>query len=260
MITYRTAGDWGPGKGSDLNPAEVDENFHTLDEKINNVIETGGQPPPVSISNIEVIGRSFKIYLTNGTEFGPYQLPIAAFQYKGEVAGGQPLQTMDIITRLGYGVFMVLQDHEVPPVFNPALTEGGEPVYRMLFGADYTGYSWGGFYPGKPGFGIAVDKAMMRHTHLVDVFYPDDFAGSYAWLETPPAADLSFPIFLNATEIGSLDFEEGESVGVFNMTVAGPYQMLGADKDHISIRRPDTIDDDALELNVTLLGSRGVAA
>lgn len=77
-ITYRTAGAWGAGKGSNLTPAEVDGNFWDLVQQIAAII--ADIPAPAEISNIVVTGTQMTIYLENGTSFGPFTLPQANFR------------------------------------------------------------------------------------------------------------------------------------------------------------------------------------
>lgn len=77
-ITYRTAGAWGAGKGSNLTPAEVDGNFYDLVLQIAAIIS--GVPAPVNISNIVVVGTQMTIVLEDATEFGPFTLPQANFR------------------------------------------------------------------------------------------------------------------------------------------------------------------------------------
>lgn len=76
--TYRTAGVWGAGKGSNLTPEEVDESFWALVERLV-ALETN-PPAPVEISNIELVGTQLTIYLEDGTEYGPYTVPQANFK------------------------------------------------------------------------------------------------------------------------------------------------------------------------------------
>ncbi|MEY9829824.1 hypothetical protein ABIA25_001639 [Sinorhizobium fredii] len=72
-IIYRTAGAWGAGKGSNLTPTEVDENFHDLDERVD-ALETD-PPSPVEISNITQAGNTITVHMSDGSTFGPFTLP-----------------------------------------------------------------------------------------------------------------------------------------------------------------------------------------
>lgn len=73
MITFRTAGAWGPGKGSNLTPAEVDENFHDLDGRVSEIEEN--PPSPNQIADITQAGDQITIVMEDASTFGPFTLP-----------------------------------------------------------------------------------------------------------------------------------------------------------------------------------------
>jgi len=75
-LVYRTAGVWGPGKGSNLSPTEVDENFRFLHELILSVQDA--TPEPDEISNIvQNTPQTITIYMASGATWGPFTLPRA---------------------------------------------------------------------------------------------------------------------------------------------------------------------------------------
>ncbi|RWC29854.1 MAG: hypothetical protein EOS70_23485 [Mesorhizobium sp.] len=71
-ITYRSV------KASNLTAAEIDDNFHDLDDRIQAIEDN--PPEPVNISNIIVVGTQMTIVLEDATEFGPFTLPQANFR------------------------------------------------------------------------------------------------------------------------------------------------------------------------------------
>jgi hypothetical protein len=77
-IRYRTAGAWGPGEGTNLTAAQVDENFYTVDQKIDS--EIAALPEPNGIANIVQDGTQITIILDDATEEGPFTLPQANFR------------------------------------------------------------------------------------------------------------------------------------------------------------------------------------
>lgn len=74
-ITYRTAGDWGAGKGANLTPAEVDESFYSVELRLEAL--ENYPPSPVEISNVTVSGSQLTFHLSDGGTFGPFTLPRA---------------------------------------------------------------------------------------------------------------------------------------------------------------------------------------
>lgn len=72
-LTYRTAGPWGAGKGSNLTAAEIDGNTYDLDQRVD-ALETT-PPEPNEIVNITQSGDTITVHMADGTTFGPFTLP-----------------------------------------------------------------------------------------------------------------------------------------------------------------------------------------
>jgi hypothetical protein len=66
-VTYRTAGDWGAGKGSNLTPAEIDENFHDHEQRID-ALETEGVPA-VSPTNVTISGSVVTFHFSDSSSY-----------------------------------------------------------------------------------------------------------------------------------------------------------------------------------------------
>jgi len=73
MTIYRTAGAWGAGKGSNLTPAEVDENFYGHEQRIEDL--EGSPVEPNQIANIIQTGDTITIVMEDASTFGPFTLP-----------------------------------------------------------------------------------------------------------------------------------------------------------------------------------------
>lgn len=138
ILFRNTDSSWGVGKGAPLTSLEVDQNFFELLMRVAGLEDN--PPEAASISNFQVIGSQLKIFLTNGDEFGPYTLPIAAFQFRGEWALNTEYFELDIFEVPDVGLFMVRVDHVTPESgeFDPnAVSEDSEhtALYLQLFGA-----------------------------------------------------------------------------------------------------------------------------
>lgn len=128
-VIYRTDGDWGTGKGGNLTPAEVDDNFYTLAQAIA-AFDTG--PAPAEIDNIVVVGNQMTIVLDDAREFGPYTLPTAALRWRGNWSAATPYQVNDLVTVAGQGVFLVLVAHTSDGTFDPDYLVGSDIAYQLV--------------------------------------------------------------------------------------------------------------------------------
>jgi hypothetical protein len=95
-VTYRTSGAWGSGKGTNLTPAEVDGNFWDHEGRI--VTLEGGLPAPNEIADISVDANGMITFtMDDATAFGPYQIPIAAFGWRGDWLASTAYNLYDIV-------------------------------------------------------------------------------------------------------------------------------------------------------------------
>lgn len=82
-ITFRTTDNtrWGPGQGSNLSAAQIDINFWVLYTAVLALQEH--QESSAGISNFIVSGDTFSVQLDNHLVLGPFNLPVAAFNFRG---------------------------------------------------------------------------------------------------------------------------------------------------------------------------------
>ncbi len=166
-IVFRTTGPWGPGKGANLTPTEVDENFHDVDERID-TLETN-PPVAVSIASISVVGSSMFVFLDDSTELGPFTLPTAVFNWRGDWAEGTSYVINDVFYSAGDGVYLVVTDFESASNFDSA---GSEIVLMLPDRADWhTG-------AGAPDSSLGDEGDLYLDTANGDIY---QHAGSDAW-------------------------------------------------------------------------------
>jgi hypothetical protein len=121
---------WGAGKGANLTPAEVDENFWDLDQRTA-ALETS-PPEPVGIAQVTVTGTTFTIVLTDGSSRGPFNLPAAKFNLVGEWAPNTPYGPNSFITAAGK-TYLILYPHTSAAFFDPGANDGaGHNYYGLL--------------------------------------------------------------------------------------------------------------------------------
>lgn len=251
-LVFVTDGAWGTGQHTPLTATQGDNNFYELDQRVQELEDN----PPVAagISNIQVDGSQMMIFLSNGDSYGPFTLPVAAIQFKGEFVAGQQYYELDVITVLGQGMFFVRQDHVGEDPFDPDRVIGGEPVYTLLFGSDPNVYHFGLFIPGQPGFGITAGRNMYAHVFAASVYIVEGMTGSIGHVYVAPAdGDLVFSLCKNDVEIGTMTFPDGEIEAVFDF----PAEVQFEAHDVFSVICPAVLDSTADEMVATFVGVRG---
>ena len=133
-LVFRTSGAWGPGKGADLDPVEVDRNFFALASEI---LALQQNPSSANgIASVTVNGTQMTIGLTDGTQLGPFTLPVLTFRWRGEWLIETDYFTLDVVKVDNVGIFLVQVQHTSDSVsFDPTLTINGTLVYVQLFGS-----------------------------------------------------------------------------------------------------------------------------
>lgn len=180
-IIFREVGPWGAGKGANLEPVEVDNNFWSIAEAI---IALQNDPSiPVGIASISVSGTQMTITLTDGTVMGPFTLPVLTFRWRGEWVPGATYAVLDVFTVFNTGIFMALLAHTSGATFDPDIAVAGEPALQQLFGstdASLNGLSDVEITPGpEPNEGdvlIWTDGVGWVNTHLGSMGLQDDYA------------------------------------------------------------------------------------
>ena len=259
-IDYKTTdgGRWGAGSGlgtdGNLTPTQLDLNFWTLYTRLKDLEDN--PPEAINIVGFTIVGSQLQVNMSDGSNLGPYTLPIATFQFRGDWVNDMHYFELDIVVAPDFGLFLVRIAHDTlpsPAVFDPDADDGsGNLLYLKLFGEGPRIYDFGFFFPGQPGNGIATGDYMAAHTFARDVVLPENMAGSVARLRLAPLADLSFELDFNGDSLGTLDFAAGETDGVF--TFSATAFVAG---DTFGILPPASVDDDARQLTVTFVGTRG---
>ena len=133
-LTYRTVGAWGAGKGSNLDASEIDQNFYDLAQAIV-ALQSNTLAAANGIASITVNGSQFSIFLTDGTELGPFTIPVLRFRWRGEWTGNTSYAELDVVKVTGFGIFMVQVDTTSNATFDATETAGDVLVYFQLFGS-----------------------------------------------------------------------------------------------------------------------------
>ena len=211
-MLYRTddGGKWGAGKGSDLDPVEVDNNFWEIDQRVL-ALETS-PPEAIGISSITVTGTSMTVHMSNGSTYGPFTLPIATFTDRGEWTNDTVYAPLDFVHVPALGLFEVLVDYttpSAPTAFDRNAVDGSSnPVYKQVFGvaggANYDiPFSVVGMIPGD---GLLLRDFVVTRPILL----PNTLSGSLFHLRAATSVEtLVFSLYKNATLIGTVTFAPG---------------------------------------------------
>lgn len=122
-------------KGANLTAAEVDGNFTFLQGLIEDLQLHG--TPGVSVVSFTVTGGTFRVNLSDGSNLGPYPLPIAMFRWTEEWQANTDYSQLDFFSVTGVGLFFVVADHTSGVTFDPNQTTGApnyNPVLVKVFG------------------------------------------------------------------------------------------------------------------------------
>lgn len=259
-IQYRTTGAWGAGKGSNLTPVEVDENFWALVQAVIDVeaIE------PHQITNITTSGNKMTVHVDGGGTFGPFTLPTATFHFRDAWAPETNYLLGDFFTG-NDGFYFVSRDFtsNSGSVFLPLFGDGpGGPPARLVIPYPNL-YGIAGFYPGLVGLGISNDSGdsavMFSHVFAHSVYILADAPLARVVLEAAPFADTVYPI-QHATfasdspvSIGSIAIAAGEQEAVITFTDTVQF----APGDRFQIQRPESIDGLARDMSVIFPAIKG---
>lgn len=136
-ITYRTSGAWGPGKGSNLQPVEVDSNFYDLASRLDYI--DANPVLPIEPISITISGYAFSMGLSNGETLGPIAMTMPVPTWRGTWSPATTYAAMDYITAPDGGFGAVMQGHVSAAVFDwAALGANGLPLYREIVGGSGT--------------------------------------------------------------------------------------------------------------------------
>lgn len=259
-LSFKTTDNtkWGAGNGlgtgGNLTPQQADEDIWVLHSRIQ-VLEDN-PPTARSIESFTVIGSQLQVNMSDGSTEGPFDLPIATFQMKGDWVNDMTYYPLDVVSVPHDGLYVVNIQHTTPAspaTFDPQADDGsGNLLYTKVFGDDAWIYDVGWFYPGQPGLGIEDDAPIAAHLFRRAVICPANLVDSGAELRVPPASDLSFDLQVNGVVKGSVDFASGETVGTFTFAT----QVSCAPGDIIQIMKPSAVDSAAKDLTVTLILTR----
>lgn len=218
-ITYKSAGDWGPGKGAPLTAEEIDSNFYQLTQQLTALRDDPN--PVVSIESVEAFQGGFKIIMADATEYGPFYIPMNAFRWRGDWAPETEYMKRDIFQVEGVGLVVTLISHTSLLEFSlNTVTEDEEAFAYQLMFADTRTYDICYYAPGVIAQGLDVDSPILQIVAARNFFIPSTDSGyvaGYAVLTTANAAPLSFVVAINGEQVATIAFDADATTGTLTV-------------------------------------------
>lgn len=240
-IVYRTDDPvkWGPGKGSNLSPTEIDNNFWEIVQEFASLVSNAA----ISIDEITDNGDgTLSIKLTDNSIQGPFAIPATAFKWRGTWLPSTTYFRNDLVTT-NTGLFLVLTDHVSGTSFAPGST------YQQVFGTPTpTSYhlaaNFVGFIPGDR-------SEVFLHAPAEQFMLPTNLTGSRFVLMEAPATPISFPILKNTTQVGVINFGAAATNGSAVFTA----DTVFTTGDLLRVLSPDVVDATAKTLVLNLVAT-----
>jgi hypothetical protein len=269
-ITYRTndATRWGTGKGSDVAPPEVDINFFLLYTMI--MAQRAATDGIATFDYMEVVGDQLFMHMSNHHVFGPYTLPTAQWNFKGQWQPFTLYSAMDVVSDNG-ACYLVTWPHTSAATFDAMATDGFHYYYGLLIDQPVNVIPTDGL-PGqrltKSGdsperYAWEWDKRIIGPIYVRDVPMPSEVVFGYICTEnlTLPSglsgsgADSVLPgveaenynIEKNGTVIGHIHFPAS---GAASAVFASAVELSPGDR--ITVHAPASPDPHRIGVMITL--------
>jgi hypothetical protein len=209
-ITYVTTGAWGTGTGTPNSAAQVDGNFHDVDQRI--VDLNADLAEGKRIESVTYTPNSMTFHFTDGSS-QVIPLPIATITYVGQWTNSTPYTTGQMVSVPGVGMFQILVNHTTPPlpaVFDPnAVDGGGNPLYSFWLPLYDVNFDAAIFVPGsvqRTAGEVMFAAVAGRTMQLVS-----GNAHAYAYLDVAigTGTNIILSIQKNRVQIGTVTFTAG---------------------------------------------------
>jgi hypothetical protein len=229
-IVYVTTGVWGTGTGAPNSAAQVDGNFHDVDQRI--VALNADLAEGKLIESVSVAPNSMTFHFTDGTS-QVIPLPVAVITYVGQWANSTPYTPGQMVSVPSLGMYQVLIAHTTPALpaaFNPNATDGsGNPLYSFWVPLYDVNYDAAIFVPGsvQRAAGELLFQAVAGRTMNL----PTGNAHAYAYLDVGIATGTSIVVAIekNRVQIGTITFAvggldaAGGKAGAFNIPATASF-------------------------------------
>jgi hypothetical protein len=137
-IDYRNAGAWGAGSGAGagglLTSEQVDNNFYEIDSRLQAVEAALAAGMVFDDPAITAGSGSITFHFTDGSDTTDVvvPLPVALYKPRGAWLPSTSYSYLDLVTVVGLGIYLVLEDHVSDTTFDPDAGDS-DPLYNLMF-------------------------------------------------------------------------------------------------------------------------------
>ncbi len=257
-IVYVTTGAWGTGTGTPNSAAQVDGNFHDVDQRV--VGLTADMAEGKRIDYVEYTTNSMTFHYTDGT-FDVIPLPIATLTLVGVWMNSTTYLRGNLVIVNGLGIFQVNVDHITPPLpatFDANAEDGsGNRLYTLWMPIVDTVYDAMIFIPGT--IQRADDELLFQGITDRALRLTNDSSTPRAYLDVgndeAGATDIIVSIEKNEAEIGTITFTAGGDVdadggqeGVFSIPTETDF--VAGDRYALRITQSDNTQPSGLSVTL----------
>lgn len=273
-LTYRTSDitRWGGGTGTKLTSVQVDLNFWTLFEAIDAL--QADQSLTVSIDFISqpLNGNQLFVHLTNHQVLGPFTLPTAQWNPRGNWAPFTNYAPFDVVSN-GGNLYLISTAHTSAATFNPNATNGvSQNLYILILSSPENALPSDGttgmrlvkssgspfvtrwesdlirlicFVGGKPN----PNELLLQFAVLDHMTLPAGLIQSVFFANTPTAANVTYNLSKTGAAIGSITFTGPSPEGI---SISFPANVLCVPGDIISLTGPATPDIQQADISFSI--------
>lgn len=243
-IIFVTAGAWGPGTGVPHTPAQADNNFFELRERIT-AIETT-PPEAISIDDITIIGDQLTFLLTDATTRGPFTVPVATFIPRGEWTAATIYAKNSVVSNAGR-LYWIPEAHTSAATFDPDATGVG-PLYVKILDPPIQPNDYHVFIGST-----MIDAQLLLFNESVRRWQlPASLTGSRARSQVAATAETIVTLKRNGVSIGTLTWAAAGTIPVASFASAVTFEI----DDTFSLHGPAIADATLSDISFDLLGNR----
>lgn len=227
-VTFRTTDSlrWGPGQGSNLTATEIDINFWVLLSAVQSLQAAANTN--AGIDHLVIANNQLFVHLTNHFVLGPYTLPVAQWNFRGDWRPSTAYDAFDVVTD-SRSVYLVLLAHVSNSLFSPNASDGiGHNWYGLLLQAAPPELPQTGVHgqvlqwQTSPGdvrwftqtrnIGLYLEtppdpiEYVVEYAFTESTLFPAGLVQSQFSVGTRPTGDQEFDLFMDGGPIGSVTF------------------------------------------------------